>query len=303
MWARDAPAPPPPPSVADRRKHLLPRAGRTRPPPALLSPKPSTGRTGPMLSTGWEARASLPAASADSHCRPMRAPALLHQQHPPLAGPPAVRPPPATPLLHLAPVSLCPLNFVSLVRVPQWPAVLRKVSTTSGTLRPVSGCLWITSGLIVQGPKPLRESKSDFRCVSRRNPPTERGFGLELFRWCFVMDCLIAEPCWLVTRCALRGSDCRLVADGWLLSILASIATARTHFTNTSGLATARGCSFPEKWLEVPTREPGCFMRGLYAFRPGCYMRGSYTFRTRVLYARVTYRLSSCGTGLRSTDR
>ncbi|XP_020097139.1 uncharacterized protein LOC109716219 [Ananas comosus] len=84
-------------SVADRRKHLLPRAGRTRPPPTLLSPKPSIGRTGPILSTGWEARASLPAASASSRCRPMRAPDLLHRQHPPLAGPPAVRPPPATP--------------------------------------------------------------------------------------------------------------------------------------------------------------------------------------------------------------
>nr|CAD1835747.1 unnamed protein product [Ananas comosus var. bracteatus] len=37
--------------------------------------------------------------------------------------------------------------------------------------------LRVTSGLIVQGPKPLRKSKSDFRGVFRRNLPIERSFG------------------------------------------------------------------------------------------------------------------------------
>nr|CAD1835681.1 unnamed protein product [Ananas comosus var. bracteatus] len=42
--------------------------------------------------------------------------------------------------------------------------------------------LWVISGLIVQGPGPLRRSKMYFRCVCRQNPPTERGFGSKLFR-------------------------------------------------------------------------------------------------------------------------
>nr|CAD1821704.1 unnamed protein product [Ananas comosus var. bracteatus] len=109
-------------------------------------------------------------------------------------------------------------------------------------------------------PRPLRKSESDFRSVFRRNPPTERVFGSEFVRRCPVVDCYVTEPRWLFDdlycRCALRGQDCRLVVDGWLLSISALIATARTHFTNTSSLATVKGCSFPEKWLQVPAREP-----------------------------------------------
>nr|CAD1821674.1 unnamed protein product [Ananas comosus var. bracteatus] len=45
--------------------------------------------------------------------------------------------------------------------------------------------------------------------------------------------------------------DCRLIADGWLLIISALIATARVHFTYTSGLIPAGGCSFPEKWSYI----------------------------------------------------
>nr|CAD1838482.1 unnamed protein product [Ananas comosus var. bracteatus] len=35
---------------------------------------------------------------------------------------------------------------------------------------------WVTSGLIVQVPRPFRRSEIDFQCFYRQNPPTERVF-------------------------------------------------------------------------------------------------------------------------------
>nr|CAD1825987.1 unnamed protein product [Ananas comosus var. bracteatus] len=60
--------------------------------------------------------------------------------------------------------------------------------------------LGITSGLIVQGPGPLRRPKMHFRSVFRRNLPIERVFDSEFFRRYLGIICFIAEPCWLVTR-------------------------------------------------------------------------------------------------------
>nr|CAD1818625.1 unnamed protein product [Ananas comosus var. bracteatus] len=76
--------------------------------------------------------------AASSH-RPAVAPDLTYRPRPPLAGPPVVRPPatnPSSPRFRA--VRAVSLSFVSLVRVPQWPTVLRKVSTAFGTLKPIS---------------------------------------------------------------------------------------------------------------------------------------------------------------------
>nr|CAD1830006.1 unnamed protein product [Ananas comosus var. bracteatus] len=78
--------------------------------------------------------------------------------------------------------------------------MLKPISKCDGLInRPLAAVgsklgLRITSGLIVQGPKPLRKSKNDFRSVFRRNPPTKCGFDSELFRRYLVIICDVAEP-------------------------------------------------------------------------------------------------------------
>nr|CAD1818069.1 unnamed protein product [Ananas comosus var. bracteatus] len=57
------------------------------------------------------------------------------------------------------------------------------------------------------------------------------------------------------------GGDCRLVADIWLLIISALIATARVHFTYTSGLIPRRRVFFSGKVVVHPTHEPSDWVR------------------------------------------
>nr|CAD1842357.1 unnamed protein product [Ananas comosus var. bracteatus] len=87
------------------------------------------------------ARASLPNATAASRRRPTRALTSPHQPHLPAAGSSAAWPPPAVPELPMVRWGQFLLNFVSLVRSPKWPAVLRSVSTAYGTSRPANRLL------------------------------------------------------------------------------------------------------------------------------------------------------------------
>nr|CAD1823017.1 unnamed protein product [Ananas comosus var. bracteatus] len=81
------------------------------------------------------------------------------------------------------------------------------------------GCCWqrvrATDDLWTGCPKPQAFWKSnvDFRCVFQRSPPTERDFGSKFFRRCLTVNCVVAEPCWLVTRVVLRVQKQR-VSDG-----------------------------------------------------------------------------------------
>nr|CAD1829940.1 unnamed protein product [Ananas comosus var. bracteatus] len=55
------------------------------------------------------------------------------------------------------------------------------------------------------------------------------------------------------------------------------IATAGTHFTNTSGLIHRKRVFFSEKVVGLPTREPRGFIARVYASDPGASLRGSGT--------------------------
>jgi len=98
----------------------------------------------------------------------------------------------------------------------------------------------------------------------------------------------------LYGRCALRGLDCRLIADGWSLSIL-HWSPLQVRISRTPAVwSTARGCSFPEKWLDCQPVSPGALLRGYMLLTQGLHCEGQVLcFWPRGFIARVRCRLSS----------
>nr|CAD1840627.1 unnamed protein product [Ananas comosus var. bracteatus] len=174
------------------------------------------------------------------------------------------------------------LRFASLVRAWLLPAVLRKVSTASGMLKPCSKCDGNLRRSLVCWPQALAEIYLSFperfsvKFADRTRVrlgihPTVPRVSVDLVgRFTLLLDDLHG-------RYAQRGSDCRLIADGWLLIISALIATARVHFTYTSGLIPRRRVFFSEKWSYIRPVSPAVFS----CARVTCQVLQTLSFGTR----------------------
>ena len=82
------------------------------------------------------------------------------------------------------------------------------------------------------------------------------------------------------------------------------IATAGTHFTNTSGQIHRKRVFFSGKVVRLPTREPRGFIARVYASDPGASLRGSGTvLLTQGLHCEGQVQVEQCGMGLRSSDQ